>query len=366
MLGLCAPCVALASLPAWAEPGPDGSSGSTSGAAPSSRSAATIVLVGDLGEDEELVLLLRELLEQQGVAAQVTKAKTFDPGALFADLDGARDIRVFVTLREFDDARLYFRGPLGDRYLLRRLTLSRGLDAVGRELLGQVVESSVAALLHSSEGLSREQATQAIASETDAGEAPRVAPARETTAPPPAPKQVEREFRAAVHYALSWSGAEIGLAHGPGVALGLRYRSRPGFGVELAFERFFPQTLATDALDADIQKTSFRFLGELGLPFSEAHWIALGFGPALELSRLRPLTASAGVTLAPPSTDVAPALRLELRYSFTAGPAQLGATALLDIGLVKTHYDLADTTARRELAAPSLLRPGAAVSIGIR
>ncbi|HEY3497929.1 MAG TPA: hypothetical protein VGK73_24690 [Polyangiaceae bacterium] len=366
VLALCAPCVALASLPAWAEPGPDGSGSSTSGTAPSSQSAANIVLVGDLGEDEELVLLLRELLEQQGVAAQVTKAKTFDPGALFADLDGARDIRVFVTLREFDDARLYFRGPLGDRYLLRRLTLARGLDAVGRELLGQVVESSVAALLHSSEGLSREQATRAIAREADASEAPRVAAGARPTEPPPAPKKTEREFHAAVRYALSWSGTEVGLAHGPGIVLGLRYRARPGFGFELAFERFFPQSLTTDALDADVQKTSFRALCELGLPFAEVHWVAFGFGPALELSRLRPLTAEAGVTLAPPSTDVAPALRLELRYFFSAGPAQLGAAAQLDIGLVKTHYDLAEASGRRELAAPALLRPGAAVSIGIR
>ncbi len=335
---------------------------------PNAPNAAKIVLVGTLGEDEELVLLFRELLERQGVASSVTRASSFEREALFTDRDDGREVRVFVTLPGFYEARLYFRGPLGDRFLLRRLTLASGLDAIGREHLGQVVESSVAALLRSSEGLSREQATREIAREVEPRETPGARPARGAPerAPSPPPKRVERELHADARYALSWPGGALGLAHGPGVLLGLRFRSRPSLGFELGAERFFSQTLTAGSVEADVQRTSLHALCELGLPFAGAHGMGLAFGPAIELSRIRPSAGPVDVTLASPSTDTAPALRLELRYALGVGHVLFGAAALLDLGLVRSHYDLAEAGVRRELAAPWLARPGAAVSIGVR
>jgi hypothetical protein len=358
----------IAAAPAArAEPAASESAPATAASAsePAPAPAANIVLIDPLGADEELVLLFRELLDRQGVRSQVSRAERFEPDALFAERGEPQSLRVFVTLRDSRQARLYFRGPGGDRYLLRKLALPTGLDAVGRELLGQVVESSVAALLRSSQGLSRAQASEEIA--RDAAPAAPEPPARAVV--PEAteqPRSVEREFRLAARYVAEWPGSELGLSHGPGVLLGLRFRSRLTFGLELGAERFFDQTLHAEELSATIQKSSFRAAAELGLPLAPAHSAALALGPTLELTRLSPRDAAPGVTLAEPSTDAAPALRVELRYEYATGRLLIGAALLADIAFVRKHYDLAESGSTREILAPWLVRPGGALSIGVR
>jgi hypothetical protein len=179
-------------------------------------SRATIVLVGDTDAGDELVLLLRELLGRQGVDCEFSDMPRFDPDALFAEDDSTAKVRVFVRLVDPKRARLYFRGPSGERFLLRTIALPSGLDEVGRELVGQVVESSVVTLLRSSSGLSREEASAEVARESDASEPP---PPRET--PPPAKPQKPREravaFSAMLRYAAEWFGPDLELAHGPGL-----------------------------------------------------------------------------------------------------------------------------------------------------
>ncbi|HEX6275263.1 MAG TPA: hypothetical protein VFZ53_19620, partial [Polyangiaceae bacterium] len=85
--------------------------------------AAKLVLIGAAAADPELPLLFRELLERQGVAVAVARAERFDPDELF-ESDIGSEIRVFVVLGESKQARLWFRGPNGEKYLLRKVTLS--------------------------------------------------------------------------------------------------------------------------------------------------------------------------------------------------------------------------------------------------
>jgi hypothetical protein len=369
-LGLLVAALLLGAAAASAEPAnepvanPAPAASGTTGEA-SSRPVAQIVLVDPLASDEELVLLFRELLDRQGVRSEVLRAERFEPGALFAEQGEPESLRVFVSLRDSRQARLYFRGPGGDRYLLRKLALPTGLDAVGRELLGQVVESSVAALLRSSQGMTRAQASEEIEREAEPAEPP---PASVAPAPRPTGADTSggRELRLAARYVAEWPGAELGLAHGPGVLLGLRFRGRPSFGLELGAERFFQQSLETAELSATLQKSSFRASFELGVPLAPAHSAALALGPTLELTRLHPREAAPGVTLAEPTTDAAPALRFEVRYEYAVERVLIGAALLADVGLVRQHYDLAESGATLELSAPWLVRPGAALSIGVR
>jgi hypothetical protein len=89
-----------------AQPGPDD--------AP--RDRAEIVLVGEACSEPLLRLVLRELLERDGVSPRFTLAASFVAESLLAAPDADGGVRVFVTLPDQELARLYLRGPFGRRF----------------------------------------------------------------------------------------------------------------------------------------------------------------------------------------------------------------------------------------------------------
>ncbi|HEX6276252.1 MAG TPA: hypothetical protein VFZ53_24600, partial [Polyangiaceae bacterium] len=305
--------------------------------------------------------------ERQGVAVVVARAERFNSDELF-ESDIGSEIRVFVVFGESKQARLWFRGPNGEKYLLRKVTLSAGLDAVGRELLGQVVESSVVALLRSNEGMSKNEVAAEL--ERDDSEKQPPGPPRPAASPapppsrPPAPSPWELHF--AARYAATWSGPELGASHGPGLGAGVRFRRVGSFGLELGADRRFTQRLSTPALDASIERSTFHALLEAGLALSPSHSGFVALGPALELSRIRPTAASPDVTPAAERSEVEPALRAELRYEFAAGNVLLGIAALLEITLEKRRYAIEQPGSPELLAAPAPLWPGAVVTLALK
>lgn len=328
-------------------------------------SRAAIVLVGDMAAGDELVLLLRELLGRNGVECHVSEVPRFDPDALFAEDDSTAKVRVFVRLADPKRARLYFRGPSGERFLLRTIALPNGLDEVGRELVGQVVESSVVTLLRSSSGLSREEASAEVARETRALETP---PPRETTPPPKpeTPRERAVAFSAALRYAASWFGPDLALAHGPGLELAVVTRRGIRFRGRVTVEWFFDQTLETPELAADVATRPLRAGVDLGVPLTDAQVFSFGIGAGVDLSRVEPSAARAeGVTPGEPESSVVPVLRPELRYELSADSLVFGASAFADVSLVRTHYDLLDQGQPVRLAAPWTVRPGGALALGI-
>jgi hypothetical protein len=330
---------------------------------------ARIVLIGKAAADPELRLLFGELLERQGVVVEMEPADRFEPGALLGSEDD-NVIRVFVLLGDSNQARLRFRGPHGDRYLLRHVTLSNGLDAVGRELLGQVVESSVLALLRSTEGMSRREVVAALAEDDQVEpERPPVPPRR---SPVPVDQASPRhtpspwELRFGLRYAATWSGPELGASHGPGLSAGTRFREGASFGLELGVDRRFAQSLSTPALTAVIERTTFNALLETGLSLSPSQSGFVAFGAALEVTRTRPTSGTPGVTPAPEKSALEPTLRAEIRYELAANNLLFGVAALLEGSFQKTRYELVQAGRRELLAAPSPLRPGAVVTVAVR
>lgn len=334
------------------------------------RQTAKIVLIGRAAADPELPLLFGELLERQGVLVAVARAARFDPDELFAP-DHGSEIRVFVVVGDSNQARLRFRGPNGEKYLLRRVTLSGGLDAVGRELLGQVVESSVVALLRSNEGMSRSE----VAAELERDGAEESAPPRReppSAAEPPVERPPTPPARSvwALHfgarYAATWSGPDLGASHGPGLGAGVRLGRAVSFGLELGADRRFTQRLSTAALDSSVDRSTFHALLEAGLALAPSHGVFVALGPALELSGTRPTSRAPGVTPAPRRSELEPALRAELRYELGIGNVLLGAAALLEGPLMKRRYELTQAGGPELLASAAPLRPGAAVTLGVR
>jgi hypothetical protein len=338
------------------------------------------VLVGALARDGELAALLRELLGADGIELELLGADRFEPDALFSAAESDA-ILAFIRLHDARDARLHFRAPSGERFLLRKVELPSGVDAVGRELLGQIVKSSIAVLLHSPKGLSRAEASAALARD----DAPLESPARVVTAtvpadkpaaprdtPAPTPEHASSPappsrwaFGANVGYSVEWTSSDLPVAHGPGAALAMRFTSAPRWGVRLAAHWFFPQDVRVELVGASVQRTDAHVLFELAVPLARRQFASFGLGPSLEVSYLEPTFAAAGVALSAPKTDLAPALRAEARYELEVGPLVLGAMTFVNVSLVKTHYDVLDQGVLVRVATVGAVRPGVALTLGL-
>ncbi|HEX6765177.1 MAG TPA: hypothetical protein VF103_06855, partial [Polyangiaceae bacterium] len=331
---------------------------------------------GAVRERAELVALLTELLGQDDVHCDFSDAERFDPNALFAREGSDAEVRVFLRPVGDRQARLYFGGSGGERFLLRSVDLPSGLDEVGRELVGQVIETSVMTLLHSSSGLSREQASAAVASENPVaevspppsrapvGKSPSRAPANESEAKPHEPLALELAL--ALRYAAEWTGSDFGLAHGPGLELAIGSRSGLRLRGRVSGEWFFEQSLDAKELTVGTQTSALRAGFEAGTSVADRQLVSLGVGGGVDIVRVAPGDPLvAGVEPAAPETAIRFVFRPELRYELDLTPVVLAFAVFADLSLARTHYDLAESGSPTELGAPWPVKPGAALMLGM-
>lgn len=337
--------------------------------APRAEQAATIVLAGDLGSDAELGLLLRELLGRRRVEVTLRSEPRFAPDTLFADEQGPTFV-IFIARRGPHEARLYFRAPGGERFLVRRLKLPTGLDAVGREAIGQVVESSTEALLDAAQGVTREQATREIADDTPAPvpeASARASPLRAARASEPKPAASRWEPRLRARYAALFQGQDLGWRHGPGLGLGFLYGSGVLFGAELGGERFFEQAFRGPELDGRVDASDAYLSVDAGVELGGGHRVLLALGPRLELSRARGEAKDPTITPVAAHGRVDWGLRLELGYEWTSRHLVVGMAVAGDVAFVRTSYDLAVPGGEaRSVSEVPALRPGAVLTLAVR
>lgn len=338
-----------------------------------SGSVASIIVIAEPGQSERLRPVLVELLDREGVRCELSEATHFDPNALFAGGPDDPRVLVFVVI-DAGRARLYFRGPGGDRFMLRRLALPRGLDEVGIELVGHVVSSSTRALLRTAEGLSREQASAEIEREAAPSPSPSSESESEPEPEPDSDSESEPELPArpsplgagiALRYAALAFGEDLGLAHGPGLELWGSYRGRVLLRLRGSAERWFAQSFAAEQVETSVQTFALRAVADVGLPLAGEHAFVFGLGGGVDLVRSEP-RAAAGSDVRPvaESTRAVPTLRGELRYERAIGALVLAAGVLVDVSLADTHYDLLEAGTRRRIVEPWLVRPGAALALG--
>jgi hypothetical protein len=311
------------------------------------------------------------------VRPHVVRAPGFDPENVISGGQQDGSVSAFVVPETATSACLYFRGPRAKRFLLRGLALRDGLDEYGRELIAQVVEASVLALLHSNAGMTREQASAELehtpdAAGTDAATAPKTdeTPAALTDAASsstphvPAPARRASDWRGwvAIRYALEWSGNDLGAAHGPGLETGLEWRA---LRTRVTAERWFPQSIASPELSAGVQTTALRLVVDARWPRRTTHALVAGFGAGIDILGVQP-TASRdpALTLAPERSHAVPVLRAELGYQLRADPWRVMALAFVDGSLLDTHYDLERSDSAVRVAAPWSWRPGVALVLG--
>ncbi len=326
---------------------------------------AVVVFVGSSSASATLAPLLIELLGRANVQLTFATEPNFDAARLLSGGAEDRAVYVFVELVGDHGARLYFRGPQARRFLLRELDLHEGLDDLGREVVGQVIESSVTALLHSSAGLSRDEARAALSQRGGVAldTAPHEAP---TPAAPPAPRRPP-SFGAwlGLRYAAAWQGLELGIADGPGGEIGLEYRGRARLRTTLAVERSFSQAVDTADVTATIQRWPLRLSIGAGGPASGAHTWLVTIGAGADVIRVKPgLGLDAAVTPAAGSTHLVPVVRAALRYEQGGEQWRIALEIFADAFVFDTHYDLQVAGGSTErIATPWPVEPGVALVV---
>jgi hypothetical protein len=332
----------------------------------SASERAEIVLVGDVQGSQALTLVVSELLEREGVAATFTGASHFAPEALLAAPDSDRRVLVFITLPTKLVAKLYLRGPLGQRFLLRELRLRSGLDELGCESIAQVVAASTQVLLRTDAGLDR-AAAQAGLREAESPAPP--------TPPPPepapvesraAPKSVRLGYWLAARGFWGWTGAAMRSRFGGGLELALseRLHKKLLLRQRLVFEQLAKQTLSPQDLTVDVRTSALR----LGLDVARTrgpHAFVLGVAAGVDLVHIRPTGArDESWELADAGVDVLPVLRAELRYEWTVKRLLLGCAASADVSLANNHYEVQEGEQRETVARPWPVTPGLSVIVG--
>jgi hypothetical protein len=327
---------------------------------------AVLVIATGGAPAQELEDLLSELLGRDGVALAFERRSDFNPHEVVSPSGAGSEVRVFIDLRDPSLARLYFRSPDGERFLVRSLAIASGAEDLGREQLGQIVESSTQALLHSHAGLDREQAESAIEAVRSEPVNPPL-PKAATAEPPhatPAPKPGSLHFDVALRYGFEALGDAIAVRHGPGLELAV---GQSVFGVRATFEHGFEQTVHVPEFSATEQVESARLAAELGVRVAARQRAALAVGGGIDVAHFDPgLARVPDVTPSAPHTEVVPVLRAELRYELALAPLTLGAAAFTDIACEKTHYDVIESGSVRRVASLDTLRPGGALTLGLR
>jgi hypothetical protein len=336
---------------------------------PSSTAAATIVLVGALGEDGALADVLLEFLRRRQVEVRFVRQPQFHNDELLAARQDDA-VQVFVVPSS-DGARLYFRGPTGERFLLRKVELPRGLDELGRELLGQIVESSVDALLHTEAGITREEAQTEL--DKQAPQPPRVSVSQtrpgkaiEAASSPAKAEPSAWEGWLALRYAAELTG-DPGLGHGPGLEFGLGMRRTFLVRARVIGERWFPQSIQGAAIGADLLTARARLVLDLGFELDARAALLVSIGGGMDRLRIEPAYAREhAVELAEPSLKWLPAAHAELRLEVGGSSLRLALATSLETSLRDTHYDIVVDGNAVRIAEEWPVRPGASIALAWR
>jgi hypothetical protein len=379
--------VYLTGLVAWAEPSvaEPVARAESDAAEPGEAANALVVLVGAAARDAELRALLLELLGHRGAAVEVTTRERFDPHELLSDAAKGRAVRVFVVPGREGSVGLYFRAPDGARFLLRSVPLRSGFDEVGREQLGQIIETAVSSLLQSSGGMTREEARVELERQTSdergdqaSGGGPRddarasaAAVAPEKVAAPAEPAaaapRITLEGWLAARYGASFDGGDLGVAQGPGLELGLGFLFR-GARVRLrgVGQRDFSRQLRASGVEADLDSWRLGVAADVGGAVASQHWLFASLGLGRARTQVTP-RAAAGSAVVPAAAfeSTAPVAHVELRYELGRSLVRVAIGAGADLGLVETHYDVARDGRRERVATPWLVRPTASFALGL-
>jgi hypothetical protein len=367
----------------------DGASGS-----PGAGAVAVAVEIAVVGDEDDL-RRVRALVEPRplgGAATRWRRVERFAPEEVLGA--GARQpgaaLRCWVDLGDPRRARLTFASPSGERFLVREVALSGRFDEIDRQSLAQVLELSVTALVEDERaGISRAEAEALLRAPVEAAApatarappgtpapAPQVPAAAAATTPPPEAPAPSR-LGLGAFYAADARGAEMPIAHGPGLALEWgRGGPSPGLGAFLEGQLQLPDRATSDRIAVGFTTVAARAglggrwpLGgrgggeRRGLGSAE---LDVRAGVGADFVRISPergaADGSAMLTAArwSQSLVVTGAVGVAVAAGPRIGLALRGYVAYLPTAV---HYDLAVDGGTVAVFSPWRLRPGLALAV---
>jgi hypothetical protein len=324
---------------------------------------AVIVLGGALSADPNLEALLTELLDRSRIQSRFVRQDRLPTEQVLTSTRGDPSVWVFIYLRDGYSAELFFRDPTGERFLMREFELPNGIDDLGREGLGQVVESAVVTLLSTEQGLSREQAKALLESHAKKPRPASAVPRDEPTNP-----KSSRIFGwLAPRYEVNFVGSKIGVGHGPGLELGIGQRSRHLLRLRLGYCRWFPQSIDTHLVTARLSTQKIRAAIDLGVGLSPFSWVVFGLGASGDMTRILPEASNASnVRLSGARRDFVPTATAEVRYELDWKQFATALAVDAAIPLLETHYDVSRSSGPERQASLARLGFGAAIILAFR
>ncbi len=330
--------------------------------------AAEIVFVGVTENTARLAQIIDDLLRVHGIVARFEQRAQLTENDLLAQqqLTGPERATVWILVPNSAAARLVFADYAHQRFLIREIPLLVGLDDFGRESIGQVVESSLLALLQGATEVSHAEVRTALgpylaaSSETPGASEPRQS--SPTPAEPAGSKSSQRTWcpRLGLSYGLSLTGNSFGLQQGPGITSGLEFvRSTDSLFVTAAFEWQFERYHQTSDFDLAVQNNLVWLLFGWRKPIRDANFLAI-LGPGLELDRVNPklATTEADASVQQHRVRPSPWARMAIGLEWDDSPITLQLLGKIDVSAYQTHYNIEDNGNSVELASTWSVQPG--------
>lgn len=341
--------------------------------APATTEVVEIVVVGTLDELSALQAVIGPR-DFGSAEARWVRAERLRREELLERRPQASEVavRCFVGIGP-GRANLYFANRTAERFLVRQVELPNGLDASGREAIGQVLSLSVGALIEDAEaGLSRSETEKLLGPRPPVKQAE--PPARKVEPGPDTPTvrpRASSSLGAAPFYLAKLHSREVPLVHGPGLRVGwvsdVVYAQRVFF-VSASYEvseRYRENEIGV-AWETTAFHGGFEHLWRIdGLPLL----VGARLGAGIDVVRFVPKggTVAADVVLTEARTStvpvVTPAFALLLPFASRVG---IGLDVFADLHPVRLAFGLGRPQGEREVFAPYRVRPGAALCLSVR
>ncbi|HEY2405863.1 MAG TPA: hypothetical protein VGI10_07665 [Polyangiaceae bacterium] len=328
--------------------------------------AVEVVLVGVSEDSDQLARVISDLLRVRRIRARFERRAELTERDLTAHR-GAHEPTVWILYPRLATVRLVFGDDARKLFIVRDIPLPQGLDELGRESVGQIVESSLLALLHGVSGASRADAQRALVAYLAKPAAPRAKPAplAGDTGPPARAPTRRLSQRLGASYQAAWSGGAFGLEQGPGVFSGVELAgTRDALFVLGAVESCLDQHYRSAEFDLTVQSNRGWLLFGWHRSMSARTSLVAGGGPGIDVTRVTSKSNTPRATATAGAFAWSPWLRARAGLEWGGSPIAVELALVADLALYRTHYDVIDSAGtNRVLARPSLIRPGLALGV---
>ncbi|MFZ5896073.1 MAG: hypothetical protein ACOY0T_33765 [Myxococcota bacterium] len=332
---------------------------------------AVSVTFVDMGEASDLDAKIASWFVRQGASYRSVRLAHLDASELVGE--HAPGLHVFVTRPQAEMLRIFFvmRDDGTRRYLVRDISLPRGLDEIGLENSAQVVFAASMALWEGSDETSLEHFTAALEGpKQSAPPSPPAPPGREAarfvTRAPVTPRERARD---SVPYLVTSAGYALRvqesqrIAQGPTLALGIADRALGlrEAGVRASATFLLPDTLGDSYLELELRGYSFGLEPWAEIWHRGSLRLLASVTSGFDVVRATPRARSTEASVSAASRTLDPIVAPRLTGYFDVGNLSIGAALDLSVALVRRHYDVMVGEERRRWLDPWIAQPGLSI-----